>query len=593
VGEYSVVVTSAAGSMLSAPASLRITGVPEGIWRGLVSYYPFDGQAADALRPGLPAEMINAAGLVTDPERGPVASINGKGFAVPPFPWEDPNTQGPGGYIRIPRPMEARGESFTLSLWVKERGYSSWHGETFLALGEGIASPALVGRYSIGGLQGQLDHYGAVGTEILETAPPSSAVVATDGTALISKPSWKHWTVTASGENVRFYSQGVYRGSIPYPPAVPGDLFIGRHWWMDGVLRYSTRFQGEVDDLRFYNRALTEEEVRQLHVESQPVQPPSPYDDWAASHGLAGAAGALNGDAEGDGWTNIEEYLFGTHPAQPTADVARLITSASAGSLEWFGRRDARFAPAMSNDLRLWQPLGRPIVPSPDQSGVPTGYERLLLELPERPATGAPALQVVRIEALIAPFLANAGRLDLQPAGGEPLVGGQALLGPSSGLPWASYLWLKDGVPLPGATQSTLLIPAVQSEHSGVYQLIASNSLGTVRSRESYLRVKAPTAPSVKTTTPSAAGPGQATSGGLVVEDGGLPILERGIVHARTENPTLEGGVRVPSGNGLGFYETTLSGLPPGTPVHVRAYALTASGIAYGENLTITLSAGP
>lgn len=592
MGEYSVVVTSSSGTELSDPASLRLAGIPEGPWRGLVSYYPFDGHSGDVLRLGMPAELVNGAVLASDPERGGVASMNGKGFMVPPDPSESLISQGPGGYLRIPRPIEAKGESFTISFWVKENGYSSWHGESFLTLGEGAAAPALVGHYWIGGSPGLIDHFGAIGTLILETVPPNTAVVAADGSAVISQPTWKDWTIVASGETLSFYSQGEYRGNLPYPTEVPGDVFIGRHWWISDFLRYSTRFQGQFDDLRFYNRALTAAEVRQLHIDTRPAPPSSAYDTWAASNGLSGPSADLGEDPDGDGWTNGDEYLFGTHPRLPTPESARFVKNQTTQLLEWIGRRDTRYAGARSDDLRTWRPLDQTVAAAQDQSGVPSGYERLEVELPRPSAIGA-ALGAFRVEGLIAPFFANAGILDTQPRGGEALAGTPVVLGPAAGLPWETYQWLYDGIPLPGATESTLRLPSVVENQSGFYQLIVSNALGTARSRESFLRVTAPGPASVVTSSLSATGPGQVTVEGMVLHDGGQPVLERGVVQAATANPTIETGITLPSGHGPGAFQATRTGLASGSVVHVRAYARTAHGVAYGENLTLTLPAGP
>ena len=588
-GEYTVVVTSAAGIEESRPASVRLGGVPEGIWRGLVSYYPFDGETTDMVRASYSAELVNGASLLTDPVRGGVASINGKGFVVPPLPSEDPGLRGPGGFIRIPRPIEARGESFTISFWVKERGYSSWHGESYLTLGVGEAAPALVGHYWVGGLEGQLDHYGANGTLILETVPTGTAVVAPGGGAVISQPMWRDWTVVGAGGMVRFYSQGVLKGSLAYPAAVSGDVFLGRHWWVDGGLRYSTRFQGEIDEVRFYNRALTEEEVRQLSVATRPVPPPNAYDTWAQVNGLAGAAAGLGDDPDGDGWTNSDEYVFGTHPRITTPDVARIRASGPGGVLEWIGHRDAQFALARSLDLRVWSSLGTPVVPAPDQSGVPAAYQRMQVTLPPPLSNGAPPFQVARVEGVMAPFLADAGRLESEPASGEPLVGSEVVLGPASGLPWEAYEWLKDGVVLPGASQPALRFPSVQKEHSGLYQLVVTSALGTALSQGTYLRVSSPAVASVKTVSHATPDPGRVTVVGLLVDDGGLPVLERGIVFGSTADPTVDNGVVITAGSGPGFFEATAAGVVPGAPLLARAFALTALGVAYGESLSVGL----
>jgi len=414
-------------------------------------------------------------------------------------------------------------------------------------------------------------------------------MVTPDGGAVISQPVWRDWTVVGSGETLKFYSQGVYKGSLAYPAAVAGDVFLGRHWWVDGGLRYSTRFQGEMDELRFYNRALSEEEVRQLSVATQPVPPRHAYDAWAQANGLTGAEAGLGDDQDGDGWTNCDEFVFGTHPRVPTPDVARFLAATPWRVLEWIGRREVQFSSAESHDLRDWQPLGAAVVPTVDQSGVPAGYRRLRVELPPPPNQGAPLLRAVRVEGMMAPFLVDSGRLEMEPPTGESPIGGEVVIGPASGLPWESYRWRKEGVELFGQTQPTLTIASVQKEHSGVYQLIVTNALGVARSQEAFLRVTAPVAASVNTVSHTTPGAGRVTVAGLVVDDGGQPVLERGVVFGSTPDPTVEKGLVIPSGQGPGYFEATAAGVVPGAPLFARAYARTSLGVAYGENRSVGL----
>jgi hypothetical protein len=47
IGDYTAVASNAAGSVTSSVASLSIKGVDSGIWKGLVAYYPFNGNAND------------------------------------------------------------------------------------------------------------------------------------------------------------------------------------------------------------------------------------------------------------------------------------------------------------------------------------------------------------------------------------------------------------------------------------------------------------------------------------------------------------------------------------------------------------------
>ncbi|RIE01538.1 S-layer homology domain-containing protein [Cohnella faecalis] len=82
-----------------------------------------------------------------------------------------------------------------------------------------------------------------------------------------------------------------------------------------------------------------------------------------------------------------------------------------------------------------------------------------------------------------------------------------------------------------------------------------------------------------------------ATAGGNIASDGGAMVTERGIVYSKNANPTIVDGKAVAATGGAGTFSVSLAGLQPGTIYHVRAYAVNASGISYGQEVTFaTLS---
>lgn len=82
-----------------------------------------------------------------------------------------------------------------------------------------------------------------------------------------------------------------------------------------------------------------------------------------------------------------------------------------------------------------------------------------------------------------------------------------------------------------------------------------------------------------------------ATAGGNIASDGGAMVTERGIVYSKNANPTIVDGKAVAATGGTGAFSVSLAGLQSGTIYHVRAYAVNASGISYGQEVTFaTLS---
>lgn len=83
-----------------------------------------------------------------------------------------------------------------------------------------------------------------------------------------------------------------------------------------------------------------------------------------------------------------------------------------------------------------------------------------------------------------------------------------------------------------------------------------------------------------------------ATSGGVVVNDGGIPVTQRGVCWNTTPSPTVSGFFTI-DGNGAGSFTSIMTGLLPGTQYFVRAYGINGKGTAYGDEVTFTTLAAP
>ncbi|TVR68872.1 MAG: hypothetical protein EA408_13045 [Marinilabiliales bacterium] len=80
-----------------------------------------------------------------------------------------------------------------------------------------------------------------------------------------------------------------------------------------------------------------------------------------------------------------------------------------------------------------------------------------------------------------------------------------------------------------------------------------------------------------------------ASSGGYLIDDGGSPVTDRGIVWSTDNNPTLEFNEGlVSAGTGEGIYHLMMEGLTPETTYFVRAYAVNSLGESYGNETTFT-----
>lgn len=114
----------------------------------------------------------------------------------------------------------------------------------------------------------------------------------------------------------------------------------------------------------------------------------------------------------------------------------------------------------------------------------------------------------------------------------------------------------------------------------------ATNSQGTAYGQETSFTTS-PVLPSVTTSSPSPTSISTATGGGNVTNDGGSPILSRGICWHTSVNPTITNS-RTIDGTGTGSFTSLMTGLAENTLYHVRAYAVNSEGVAYGQDLTFT-----
>lgn len=74
--------------------------------------------------------------------------------------------------------------------------------------------------------------------------------------------------------------------------------------------------------------------------------------------------------------------------------------------------------------------------------------------------------------------------------------------------------------------------------------------------------------------------------GSAIISDGGAPILSRGVCFSVLPSPTISDGV-TNDGNGMGSYQSTITGLKTGVFYYVRAYATNSVGTSYGEELKL------
>ncbi len=98
------------------------------------------------------------------------------------------------------------------------------------------------------------------------------------------------------------------------------------------------------------------------------------------------------------------------------------------------------------------------------------------------------------------------------------------------------------------------------------------------------------TPPQVSTATTLGALSSSISSGGNVVSEGKFGVTARGVCWSKTVNPSTANSC-TNDGTGAGAFVSTITGLMLNTPYHVRAYATSPAGTAYGADMQFTTSA--
>lgn len=93
--------------------------------------------------------------------------------------------------------------------------------------------------------------------------------------------------------------------------------------------------------------------------------------------------------------------------------------------------------------------------------------------------------------------------------------------------------------------------------------------------------------PSVTTSQVTNILPTSATAGGVVTDDGGHNVTERGVCWSTEHHPDLDDN-HAQNGTGVGSFTVQMTGLAPSTRYYVRAYAKNSEGTSFGNEESFT-----
>jgi hypothetical protein len=334
IGDYTIKVTDTYGTVTSEAATLSITAINTGLWRGLVAYYPFDGTLNDATlfgkhgaKNGVSEYSINRFGAISS--------------AV--------LFSGSGSISVVPSGFDTR-EDFSISFWVW--GDPSGNG-TYLGTGR-VDNFVSTGLESSGGLNFRYVSFQNPKWQFFTGWIYGNPFLGFDQHEYVS--NWRHLTYSKKDSTTKVYADGLLQSVLENTPsAVQLDsILLGQHKDADAQGLYS--MYGKIDDLRFYKRALTDTEVRSLYSAE------NAFNNWSQTHfgSTAKSGSAADGaDPDQDGLPNLLEYALNLPPN--AASRAPAAVQAAGGNLEYTYTRGTAaynggttFQVEWSDDLTTW-----------------------------------------------------------------------------------------------------------------------------------------------------------------------------------------------------------------------------------------------
>lgn len=230
--------------------------------KGLQAWYPFNGNALDASGNNN-HPVFNNASITTD--------RFGKANSAYHF-------NGVYQYIRIPnKPSLNFHNEITLSVWVRPTGfyYGICHASQLISKGGGNYNPGNYAlRYDDALFTGSKGCDGAQCDTLHQNFRGTGTVLTPYGGDFIKKDQWYNVLYTNDGRTARLYVDCELKYTVSFPETFTNDedLFFGKSdddffpFWLNG----------DLDDIRIYNRALNDQEILALCKENKEVKTPEP-----------------------------------------------------------------------------------------------------------------------------------------------------------------------------------------------------------------------------------------------------------------------------------------------------------------------------
>lgn len=119
----------------------------------------------------------------------------------------------------------------------------------------------------------------------------------------------------------------------------------------------------------------------------------------------------------------------------------------------------------------------------------------------------------------------------------------------------------------------------------------AINSAGTSYGDDIQFATAQVSLPTITTSPVTLITANRAVSGGKIISNGGVAIVQKGVCWGFGPNPVILDDHTI-NGKGMGTFVSKLLGLKKNRKYHVRAYAKNSRGVGYGQNIVFTTKRG-
>jgi Concanavalin A-like lectin/glucanases superfamily/Secretion system C-terminal sorting domain len=227
---------------------------------GLVAYYPFNGDYKDKSENGIANDGI-PTGTTLETDR--LGNANSKSCRF----------NGTSDFIRVPNSTSLNPEFMTVAAWIKPTAfYEGTCGHSIILTKGGDINNT--GGYGIGITGTNVCTAGRTTQTCTVGVNTGSQNYVSSIASEIKLNEWQLLVGTYDGKEITYYLNGKFVNKTPIVGkilACPDDIFIGAFTTDDRKQGRPYWFNGWMDDIRIYNRAINDAEVKELY--GQPIDP--------------------------------------------------------------------------------------------------------------------------------------------------------------------------------------------------------------------------------------------------------------------------------------------------------------------------------